>query len=194
MNTRTYSVRSQAVSTVKKSQAMTPSACARRNSVHVGPLRRGAGPARAVRIRVRTVVALTRMPSFRSSPWIRTQPQRGFSRASLRMSARSSSSIGGRPGRRVLRSVHFPWGSKTPIRAWIRRVRSADVVPSLPVHPYPGRPRHWHRQAWPRRAYEGRRDPRPPAPAPGAAARGGRAEMPGHRPSPTRSGESRSPT
>ena len=30
------------------------------------------------------------MPSLRSSPWIRTQPQRGFSRASLRMSARTA--------------------------------------------------------------------------------------------------------
>jgi hypothetical protein len=91
-------VRSQAVSTVKKSQAMTPLACARRNSVQVGPLRRGAGPARAARSRVRIVVALTPRPSLRSSPWIRTQPQREFSRARRRMSARSSGSIGGRPG------------------------------------------------------------------------------------------------
>jgi len=45
-------VRSQAVSTVKKSHAMMPSAWARRNSAHVGPARRGAGPARAVRSRV----------------------------------------------------------------------------------------------------------------------------------------------
>jgi hypothetical protein len=36
-------VRSQAVSTLKKSQAMTPPAWARRNSAQVGPVRRGAG-------------------------------------------------------------------------------------------------------------------------------------------------------
>jgi hypothetical protein len=77
MNTRTSSVRSQAVSTVKKSQATMPSAWARRNSVQVGPERRGAGPSRAVRSRVRIVVALTRSPSFLSSPPIRTQPSAG---------------------------------------------------------------------------------------------------------------------
>ena len=53
----------------------------------LGPLRRGAGPARAVRSKVLIVVALALRPSLRSSPWIRTQPQRGFSRASLRMSS-----------------------------------------------------------------------------------------------------------
>jgi hypothetical protein len=85
MNIRTYSVRSQAVSTVKKSQAMIPPACARRNSVQLGPVRRGAGPSRAVRSKVRIVVAATRIPSLRSSPSIRTQPQQGFSRASWRI-------------------------------------------------------------------------------------------------------------
>src|SRR5664279_5548443 len=54
-----------------------PSAWARRDSLQVGPVRRGAGPSRAVRSRVRIVVALTRRPSLRSSPSIRTQPQRG---------------------------------------------------------------------------------------------------------------------
>src|SRR5664280_2530883 len=61
---------------------MMPSACARRDSLQLGPMRRGAGPRRAVRSRVRIVVALTRRPSLRSSPSIRTQPQRGFSWAS----------------------------------------------------------------------------------------------------------------
>ena len=98
MNTRTSSVRSQAVSTVKKSHAMMPSAWARRNSVHVGPDRLGAGPARAVRSRVRTVVALTRCPSLRSSPPIRTQLQRGFSRARRRMSARTWDRSAAGPG------------------------------------------------------------------------------------------------
>ena len=88
---------------VKKSQAMIPSAWARRNWDQVGPLRRGAGPSRAARSRVRIVVALARRPSLRNSPAIRTQPQRGVSRARRRMSARTSGSIGGRPGRPVLR-------------------------------------------------------------------------------------------
>jgi hypothetical protein len=74
-----------------------PCAWARRNSLQVGPVRRGAGPSRAVRSRERIVVAPTRIPSLRSSPSIRTRPQRGLSRASLRMSARTSGSIGGRP-------------------------------------------------------------------------------------------------
>src|SRR5664280_1632497 len=78
---------------------MMPSAWARRDSVQVGPVRLGAGPSRAVRSRVRIVVALTRRPSLRSSPSIRTQPHRWFSRASRRMSARTCGSMGGRPGR-----------------------------------------------------------------------------------------------
>lgn len=71
MKNKTESVFSRSVSTVKKSQARMPEACERRNSVHVGPDRRGAGskPWRS-RI-VRTVVAETRMPSFSSSPRMR---------------------------------------------------------------------------------------------------------------------------
>jgi hypothetical protein len=44
------------------------------------------------------VEAATRYPSRRSSPWTRTTPQRRFSRASRKISAMSSSAIGGRPG------------------------------------------------------------------------------------------------
>jgi hypothetical protein len=44
MKNSTYSVLSHAVSTVKKSQAQMPSAWDLRNSLHVGPSRRGAGP------------------------------------------------------------------------------------------------------------------------------------------------------
>ena len=64
------------------------------------------GPAHAARRSVLIVVAPTRIPSLRNSPWIRTQPQRGFSRANRSTSSRSSGSSGGRPaGRR--RYVHF---------------------------------------------------------------------------------------
>jgi len=44
MANSTYSVRRRRVSVVKKSNARTPLAWARRNSDHVGPERRGAGP------------------------------------------------------------------------------------------------------------------------------------------------------
>ena len=56
------------VSTVKKSQATTPAACARRNSVQVGPLRRGAGPRPSRRRMLRTVVTDATAPSFFNSP------------------------------------------------------------------------------------------------------------------------------
>ena len=101
MKNRTYSVLRNTVSTVMKSQASTPLPWARRNSPRVGPVRRGAGP-RPERRRIRRiVVAPTRIPSLRSSPWIRTQPHRGFSRPRRVMSSTVSGSRGGRPGRRL---------------------------------------------------------------------------------------------
>src|SRR6266540_1040681 len=99
MKNNTYSVRSQAVSTVKKSQANIPCAWARRNSPHDGPPRRGAGPQPERRRTDLIVVAPTRMPSLRSSPWIRIHPQLGFSRPRRTTSSRSAESSGGRPGR-----------------------------------------------------------------------------------------------
>jgi hypothetical protein len=101
-----YKVRSQAVSTMKKSHATIPCACARRNSRHDLPCRRGAGP-KPERLRIDLiVVAPTRMPSLRSSPWIRIRPHLEFSRASRNTSSRSAGSSGGRPGKRR-RYVHF---------------------------------------------------------------------------------------
>jgi len=47
------------------------SACARKNSDQPGPIRRGAGPRRALRSTGATVVAETLIPSPFSSPWIR---------------------------------------------------------------------------------------------------------------------------
>ena len=44
------------------------------------------------------VEAATRHPSRRSSPWMRTTPQRRFLRANRKISAASSSGMGGRPG------------------------------------------------------------------------------------------------
>ena len=75
----TYTVRGMSVSTVKKSNARIAWACDLRNSVQVGPARRGAGPSPFVRRSVRIVVAETRIPSLRSSPRIRRHPHRGFS-------------------------------------------------------------------------------------------------------------------
>ena len=59
------------VSTVEKSVARIPAACDRRNSVHVGPARRGAGFRPWRRRIVRTVVAEMLISSFISSPRIR---------------------------------------------------------------------------------------------------------------------------
>jgi hypothetical protein len=47
-------------------------AWARRNSDQLGPIRRGAGPRPELRNMVAIVVAETLIPSFSSSPWIRT--------------------------------------------------------------------------------------------------------------------------
>jgi len=59
-----------------------PQACSLRNWVHVGPIRRGAGPSPPSRSTVAMVVAETSIPSFRSSPRILRYPHLGFSRAS----------------------------------------------------------------------------------------------------------------
>jgi hypothetical protein len=45
---------------------------ARRNSDQLGPIRRGAGPSPELRSTVAIVVAETLIPSFSSSPWMRT--------------------------------------------------------------------------------------------------------------------------
>src|SRR6266496_1021763 len=67
---------------------LDPELCARKNSAQDGPARRGAGPKPCCRRSVRIVAAPTRRPSLRNSPWIRTQPQRGFSRANRNTSSR----------------------------------------------------------------------------------------------------------
>jgi len=102
MKNSTWRVLSRIVSTVNKSQATIPSACARRNCVQLGPLRRGAGPRPCRRSSALIVVAPTRMPSLRSSPQILTQPHREFSLAIRRISSAVCGSIGGRPGVRSL--------------------------------------------------------------------------------------------
>jgi hypothetical protein len=56
----TYRVLRNTVSTVKRSQLMTPCACALRNSDHEGPVRLGAGGMLARRRSERMVVAPTR--------------------------------------------------------------------------------------------------------------------------------------
>ena len=104
---RTYSVRSQTASTVKKSRASIPCACERRNSRQVGPSRRGAGPSPFARSSVRILVAETLMPSLASSPRILMQPHRGFSRPIRRMSCRTASGIAGLPPAELRRKVHF---------------------------------------------------------------------------------------
>src|SRR5919106_2768991 len=94
-NTSTCRVLRNTVSTVKKSQATMPLAWAERNWRQVGPSRRGAGPRPARRRIVRIVVAETMTPKPRSSPLIRTHPQRGFSLAMRRFRDLVSESMGG---------------------------------------------------------------------------------------------------
>ena len=63
MKIKTYSRRSKTVSTVKKSQATTPSACAAKNCDHVGPDRRGDGSMPALFKIAHTVEGASRYPS-----------------------------------------------------------------------------------------------------------------------------------
>src|SRR6266511_3467811 len=100
MKNRTQSVFRKTVSTVKKSQANTPLPCARRNSLQVGPVRRGPGPRPARRRIRRSVLAPTRTPSLRSSPWILTHPHLGFSRPRRVTRSVVWESRAGRPGLR----------------------------------------------------------------------------------------------
>ncbi len=95
------------VSTVKRSVARIPDACERRNSVHVGPARRGAGSRPCRRRIVRTVVAEILISSFSSSPRIRWYPHRGFSLPRRTTRSRTSGSIGGRPCGPDRLCVHF---------------------------------------------------------------------------------------
>jgi hypothetical protein len=74
MKNSTYSVVSRTVSTVKKSVATMPEACARRNARHVTDAVRGAGRSPLPRRTVRMVVADTQTRSFLSSPWMRRRP------------------------------------------------------------------------------------------------------------------------
>jgi hypothetical protein len=66
--TRTYTRRSQMLSTVKKSQARIDSPCARRKRGHDCESRRGAGGKPAPARMLRMEVAETATPSLRSSP------------------------------------------------------------------------------------------------------------------------------
>jgi hypothetical protein len=103
----TYRVRSESVSTVKKSNARIPRAWARRNSLQVGPARRGAGPRPFPRSSVRILVAETLMPSLASSPRILRHPYLGLSLPIRTMSSRTSSVIGGLQPTQVRLKVHF---------------------------------------------------------------------------------------
>jgi len=82
---------------VRKSQASTLAACARRNARHEEGARSGAGRTPASRSTFRTEVAETATPTrFRSA--MRLYPQCGFSRASRRIIVPSDDSSGGLAG------------------------------------------------------------------------------------------------
>jgi len=71
MKKNTYRRPSQSVSTVKKSQAMIPAACARTKSRQASAPRSPAGRRSDSRSSLRTVVAETDIPRPLSSPAIR---------------------------------------------------------------------------------------------------------------------------
>jgi hypothetical protein len=112
--TDTYSrVSDTAQSMWKKSTARIVAACARRK-VRQRSSRAAGGGIRCERRILRMVPAPIRCPRRRSSPWTRTTPQRGLSRASLTISSASSPASGGRPG--ALGWVHF-LGDHAPVPA-----------------------------------------------------------------------------
>jgi hypothetical protein len=82
-----------------------PYACTLRNWVHVGSIRRGAGPSPPSRSTVAMLVAETSIPSFRSSPRILRYPHLGFSLPSRRIRCLNEGSSGGRPGGREPRPL-----------------------------------------------------------------------------------------
>jgi hypothetical protein len=92
------------VSTCRKSQARMPLAGTVRNLVHVGPVRRGAEPTRALVRIAQTVLGASRYPRPANSPWMRRHPHIGFSRAGLSTNSRTCALTGGRPG------VSLGWG------------------------------------------------------------------------------------
>ena len=120
-------IRRWRVNTQSTSVASSVAACARRKARQDSSRCTGGGTRWARRI-LRMVEAATRCPSRRSSPWMRTTPQRRFSRASRKISAASSSGIGGRPGGLGWR--HFAAAMRRCQRSsvpgvTIRRARSA---------------------------------------------------------------------
>jgi hypothetical protein len=114
---------------VKKSQASIPCAWARRNSLQEGPPRRGAGPSPERRSSDLIVVAPTRMPSLRSSPWIRTQPQLGSSRPSRSTSSRSCDRSAGGPAASAVCPL---LGDQLTVPAHERLRRHQQRRPALP--------------------------------------------------------------
>lgn len=96
--TSAYTRRRSTTSMSTKSQAMTPWACAARNSRHVGPTLRGAGsiPA-AVRIS-QTVVAPIGCPRRTNSPGYVGNPSVGCPRANRNTTALTTLAVGGLPG------------------------------------------------------------------------------------------------
>jgi hypothetical protein len=85
---------------VREVEARMVWACAARNWRQVGPDRCSAGSIPAAFKIFHTVEAATGWPSPISSPWMRRQPNLGFSLAIRSTDARTSCAMGGRPGRR----------------------------------------------------------------------------------------------
>ena len=93
MMTRTKSTLYVTVGTTKKSMATKSLTWLCRNAFHVGD-----GDRRGRTRYVSTVDFATSIPSFRSSPTIRGEPQVGFACHIAWMSSRTSLATAGRPG------------------------------------------------------------------------------------------------
>jgi hypothetical protein len=81
------------VETVKKPSDTSASVCLARNARHDGE-----GVFRGRTLYFSTVDLVTSMPSFRSSLWMRGDPQEGLAREILRRRSRISGAMRGRPG------------------------------------------------------------------------------------------------
>jgi hypothetical protein len=91
--TRTKSTVCLTVGTTKKSRATRSCTWFARKAFQVGN-----GGSRPLGRYFSTVDLATSMPSLRSSPTIRGEPQVGFAHHIVRMSSRTSLAIAGRPG------------------------------------------------------------------------------------------------
>jgi hypothetical protein len=121
MKNNTYGRRKTIVSTVKKSQAMIPAACWRRNDRHVVGARRGAGQDRGRAAPAGSSWPTPGRPSATARRGGAGGPHRGFSRASHRPAAPPRrSEVGRGGGRQVQRRTTTRRCQPSSVSGWTR--------------------------------------------------------------------------